>query len=312
MSIDIVNTGIDHVLNGMAIKYDWVQALISKIFPVTEDRDYSVCCAKQMVLADATGIANQNDVNGFLFKLSLATDTLDLFLEKDSVQIAQLNTATYGTPYALGSITYYTDQALLAGYSLEWSKVLSAHGAGNYRIRADYTTLGTPASYYSNDFILYTYSTSLANGTIRIESYMDGYIMRDDINYKGMNFVDMIRVRGWFGNPEEKLVTTNDIFANYSGEKRVVVQRKVNQVDEYMLEILPIPKCISDKIRYYHFLANTIYVSDYNYTNYDWGLQRIRVYKEEAFTFKYTKTTRGIVIRGKLTEQIQNLQKTNC
>ena len=310
--ITYINTGLDHLLNGMCDKFDILPMNNISIFPTDEDRGLDLCCVKQLVLADATGIDHQNDISSFMFQLAISTDTLVMYLQKDNVTIATLNTSTYGTYYALGSIVYYSDQSLLTGYILEWSKVLAAHGEGNYRIKVDYTSLGVTVNYYSNNFDLKTYSVNKANGTIRIDSIMNGYLMRERINYKGLNLPDSIRVRGWFGNPEEKIETTNDIYANYDGEKRVVVQRKVNQFDIYNLEILPLPKCLADKIRYYHFLANTVYITDYNSFNYDYLLQKKRIYKDSAFEFKYTSTTRGVIISGKLNEQIQDTEKTNC
>lgn len=312
--INFINYGADHVLNGMAFKWDLKTLIPGKLFPVEEDREYPLCCINQLVLADNTGIENQNDKSGFMFRVMSSSDTLEMYLEKNEVEMVHLNDNTYGTYYSIGSITFYTDQALLTGFILDWSKVLAgvSLGPGRYRVRVDYTTYTGTESTYSNNYILRTFSNDVADGTIRIESYMDGYMMRDRINYKGLNFVDMIRVRGWFGNPEEKIEVTNDIYANQGTEKRVVAQRKVNQLDVFMLETLPLPKCIADKIKYYHFFANTIYMSDYNILNYDYDLKRKRVYKDEAFTFKYTPTTRGIIIKGKLTEQIQDLQKTNC
>jgi len=310
--IYIENTGLNHVLNGMACKWNVITFQTGKLFPEEEDRDYDLCCNNQLVLADATGIANQNDVSGFMFKASAPTDTIALYLEKDEAQIAALNSSTYGTYYALGSIVFYPDQDLLSGYILNWSAVRTAHGIGNYRIRLDYTTYSGTTSSYSNNYILRTFSNEIADKTIRIESYMDGYMMRERINYKGLNFVDMIRVSGWFGNPEEKIEVTNDIFANQLLDKRVVVQRKVNQMDTYIIETLPLPKCIADRIRYYHFFGNTVYMSDYNILNYDYDLKRIRIYKDTAFDFKYTGTTRGVIIKGKLTEMVQDMQKTNC
>jgi hypothetical protein len=310
--ITITNTGLDHVLNGMCDKWDITTLQTTKLFPTEEDRDWDVCCIHQLVLADNTGTVHQNDVSGFMFQVAAATDTLDMYLDKNGVQVAQLNTSTLGTYYALGSIVYYSDQSLLTGYILEWSKVLAIHGIGNYQVRVVYNTFSGATTESSNIFTLRTFTASIANGTIRIESYMDGYIMKDRINYKGLNFPDMLRVRGFFGNPEEKIETTNDVYANYLGNKRVIVQRKVNQFDIYPFETLPVPKCVADKIRYYHFLGNTVYISDYNILNYDYNLQKKQVFKDEAFSFKYTGTTRGVIIKGKLNEAVQDLEKSNC
>src|ERR1035437_1499798 len=146
MAIDIINTGLNHKLNGMAVKFDIVGYTPAIIFPDDEDRGLAICCAEQLVLADNTGIINQNDVNGFMFKLAASTDTLSMFLERNGEQVAQLNNNTYGTYYAAGSITFYSDQILLTGYKLEWSKVLAAFGTGRYSVRVDYTTFGGSSS----------------------------------------------------------------------------------------------------------------------------------------------------------------------
>jgi hypothetical protein len=309
--IDVDNTGILHELKGMCSKWD-LNTYIPIIPPADVTNDLNLCCINQLVLADTSAIIYQNDVNSFMYNVGASSCTLTMYLQKNNITIATLNSSTYGTYYAKGSIVYYTDQSLLTGYVVEWSKVLALHGEGSYRIKFDYVAFGTTTTFYSNLFNLRTYSTARALGTIRIDSYMDGYMMRDNINYKGLNFPDMVRVRGWFGSAEEKYEITNDIYSTYNKEKRVVVQRKVNQYDIYDLETHPLPKCIADKIRYYHFFGNTVYLNDYNIFNYDDQLKQIRVYKGEAFDFKYTKTTKGIMISGKLTEQIQDLQKTNC
>ncbi len=309
--IDVVNTGIQHDLAGMCSKWD-LKTFIPITIETSTDDDLGLCCVNQLVLADTSGVIYQNDISSFMYNLGASTCTLTMYLQKNNTTIATLNSSTYGTYYAKGSIVYYTDQALMSGYIVEWSKVLALHGEGSYRIKFDYVSFGTTTTFYSNIFNLRTYSSSRALGTIRIDSYMNGYIMRDNINYKGLNFPDMLRVRGWFGSAEEKYEITNDIYSTYNKEKRVVVQRKVNQYDIYDLETHPLPKCIADKIKYYHFFGNTVYLNDYNIFNYDDKLKQIKVYKGEAFDFSYTKTTKGVIIKGKLTEQVQDLQKTNC
>ena len=314
MAVTLVNnTGLSHYLNGMAIKFDLTEYIPAKIFDVAEDdRGYDLCCIEQLVLADDTGIANQNDITGFMFRVGDITETLDIYLLKNGVQVAQINNSTYGTYYAINSITTYAGQELLTGVSLEWSKVLADFGEGVYQLQINYNGLFAASVEYSSKYRLRTYSNASAMGTIRIESVMNGYMLRERINYKDLNFVDMIRVKGFFGNAEEEVEVTNDVYATLAGENRVIAQRKVNQIDVYKLETHPLPKCLADKIKYYHFFGNTVYVSDYNYINYDYGLKRVRVYKDTAFEFTYTGTTRAVIIKGKLKEQIQDLQKTNC
>ena len=305
------NTGYEHYLKGFCCEAIANTKNIISIFPTEDERDFESCGYRNLVLADATEEANQNDVNSFLFKLASSSDTIVMTLQKDSVDVVALNDDTYGTYYALGSITYYDDQVLYAGYVLEWSKVLALHGIGNYRLKIEITSYGDSSTNYSICYLLHQFSNSLADKTIRIESKMNGYMLKSKMNYKGLNLPDMIRVDGYFGDAEEEQETVSDIFSSLNGQNRVVEQRKVNVIDIYNFETEMLPKCIADKIRYYHFLANEVYMSDYNSYNYDYDLKRIQVYKEDAFEFDYPKRNRSIIIKGKLKEKVQDNQKTN-
>jgi len=315
MAIITENTGKEHVLRGAT-----AEAIASVLEPVVlfteeDERGFDMCNYQNIVLADATGEENQNDINSFLFKLSNINDTLVLTLEKVGTiyDIVLDGSANLGTFYDKNTINYYDEQLLYTGYTLNWADVLAKanYGIGNYRIKAELTSFGSTTTSYSGCYTLREFSTAIADSTIRIESYMNGYMLRKGINYKGINLVDMIRVKGFFGDAEEEQTITNDLYASLSGEDRVVSQRKVNVLNIYNFETQMLPKCIADKIRYYHFFANEVYISDYNSDNYDYGIKRIKIYKEEAFEFEYPKISRKIIIKGKLKEQVQDNQKTN-
>ncbi len=310
--IIIRNSGNLMQLVGMTT--DLVATPMGKLqaLPITDDRDFKTCCYSNIVLTDGTGTGSlKNDISSFMFKCTTNSDTFTLQLFKDDTFLADLNDDNYGTFYDLGSIIYYLDQALMFGYTIDWTKVYNAEGEGNYKIVAVITSFGVDTTIASVNYKLMLYSQDNVEGTFRIYSKMNGYLMRTDMNYKGLNLPDMIRVPGFFGNATESLTITSDLFTTLNGDKRSVEVRKVNKIDIYQLYTLPLPKCIADSIINYHFLANEIYITDYNNINYDYSLNNIKVYKDEAFDFSYGMNNRLVIIRGKLKEAIQDNQKTN-
>jgi hypothetical protein len=312
MAVITLNTGREHNLKGMAAKWD--VSVLKDVVPFFEDTDkgFTDCCYQNLVFADSTGIETQNDINSFIFKVNRTTDVVTYKLYKGGVFLADITGTTYGTIYPVNSILYYEDQKFLAGLTIEWAKVYAAHGAGVYFIRATVTPVsGTATVADTINYTLWLYSDEKADKSIRIESIMNGYMLRSGINYTGLQFVDMIRVRGFFGRFQPEIETTNDIFETLEGQKKVVKQRKVQRSDIYELETLPLPKCIMEKITDYHFFADTLMITDFNFNNYDYNLLKKRVYLHENFELIYTDTSRYAYLRAKVKEQIKDNQKLN-
>ncbi len=317
MAVVTINTGNEHYLAGMAIKQVAYKKNEIDIFPEEDNRGLELCCYDNLVLADNSGglsaeeILYRNDVNSFMFNFNEG-DTVVFKLVKNGSDIATLNDNTYGTYYALGSITEYSGQELMSGYELEWKEVLNLHGRGVYNFKIEVTSFGSSDTVTSINYYLEQYSQDRASQTIRIQSVMNGYMRRSRINYKGIQLIDMVRVRGIFKPDIPDYVITNDLYASLGENERVVQQRKVNQVDNYSFETFPLLKCIANKIINYHFFGNEVYVSDYNVFNYSYTLKNIRVHKAEEFEYEYFDNIRSVSISGSLKEDIQDNEKTNC
>lgn len=312
MAVITTNTGREHKLKGMAAS--WTVDVLRDIEPFYKDeaKEFSDCCYQNLVLADNTGIETQNDVNSFIFKVNRTSDVVTYKLYKNGSFVANITGTTYGVIYPVNTILYYEDQKFLAGLTIEWYKVLALHGAGVYYIQATITPLsGTPTVAETINFILWEYSDEKADKYIRIESIMNGYMLRTGINYTGLQLLDMIRVRGFFGRFQPEIETTNDIFETLEGEKKLVKQRKVKRTDIFELETLPLPKCIMERITEHHFFADTLKITDYNYNNYDYQLLQKRVYLHEDYEMIYSPTSRYAYLRAKVKEQIQDNQKIN-
>jgi len=310
--INTYNSGNEHLLKGFLIKsLPTVQS--TDVFPSSASsdiREYKTsCCNPILVFADSGKDDNQNDVYSFMYNKKFPAANYTFFLQKDSEDIAALNDNTYGIYYSVGSITNATDQLKQTGYKLLWSRVLAAHGEGIYRIRINSTTFGPADNSYSEWFDLKTFSQAKAEGTIRIKSIHNGELLRTRLNYKGLDWTNTLRVRGYFGNAEEEVQITNDIYQKLGNSRMTVKQRKSVKIDIYSMEVYPCSKCVADDILNYHFFADKVFLSDFNASNYDYDLVNVDVYKEDSFDIEYPAKSRKIKITGKLKESIQDNEK---
>lgn len=310
MTVVTANTGYDAYLLGMATHsvVGCVQ-LLQLPFLLEDSRDWAIrCCSKNIVTADLSDDdLDKNDTLALMFNLTEDDDVVAFELFKNNVKVADINNQTLGRYWDIGSITYYPDQDLMCGVELDWNAVLTAYGEGEYFIRSTINGM----DYDTMPYTLIAYNIFKLDGTIKIESYMDGLILRKRMNYKGLNIRSTLRVKGCFGYIEKELTLENDLYSRYNANRRQLVQRKVNNVDIYNLELLPLHECMANEILDYHLFANEIYLSDYNANNYSYQYFRKMVFNEEAPELLYTKTSREVLIKAKLKEKIQDNEKRN-
>jgi len=310
MAIVTQNTGTDAYLLGMATKQNVeTMALLTLPFVIEDERDWDLrCCGENIVMASLTDSSlDKNDMTAFIFKMTRADDLFEIELYKDGVKIDDITDDSYGRYWNVGDITEYADQVLLCGIELDWNKVLAAHGIGNYYLNFLINLIDYPSYVYR----LYEFDIKKLNGYVKFESYMNGLLLRKRINYRDLNIRHTQRLKGVFGLVENEIETTNDMFTRNGSNNRELVQRKVNHIDIYTLETLPLLKCQSDDIFNYHFLANELYMSDYNAVNYSYDYIRKKVYIEDAPERKYSHSTREVIIVAKLKESIQDNEKRN-
>lgn len=200
----------------------------------------------------------KKDKSDFLFKKYLASDTIEFFLYKDGVEVAELNDDTLGTFYD-GFPSGNEEQQIYKGFLIDWSLVLAAHGSGDYYFKADLNVLGEESEYESRKFYLMPYSDLAANGTVRFESYQDGNIFGIPLDYTGLNWYSSLRINGSFGNPRPILESDE-----YENAQKVRVQIKETVSREWELQTKKISWEVVSALIYNGILANEILVSDYN------------------------------------------------
>ena len=238
--------------------------LVPQVFLEEEDRAFvAQCCYQNLTLAGGTE-PYQNDIKAILFKVFDPADTIEFFLELDEVEVAALNDNTLGTLFPVGG---FTTQPLLTGFKLEWSKVLIAHGPGNYRIRIERILLTGTDTLFTINYNLKTFTAELADQTIWIEWIQNGEIL-DELDYSGIDWFQSIRLPGFFGNKQTEF--EEDLFKDSNFQ---TFQIKNELTFPRLVEIGPIPSCIGD------FLpnlvqANIIQITDYNLRNHDYLLRQ--------------------------------------
>lgn len=289
------------------------QSICTVLTPPTSpnilSNDLQECCYKFLVLANGSSNDWENDINSFLYKRQTSTDTITFTLEKNGGSSGggsdiALTDNTYGIFYGFGSLTDYPDYK---GFQIQWDKVLALEGEGNYRLKVDMAFLSGNLTEYSVSFTLRTYSSKKANGTIRIQSIMNGYLKHTDFDYTGLNWKDGVRVNGFFGNRQPNYEKENLIMVN-----RVSQEVRKELINEYVMRTAFIPDCLTEPIIEYHALGNYLYITDYNLNNHSLKFINKKVVFESSETIPYDDRTRLAPVIFKFRDYVQDYQKSNC
>lgn len=277
--------------------------LVPQSFPDEEDRAFIArCCYDNLTLAGGSE-PFQNDISSFLFKAFDPIDTIEFFLEEDILgEVAVLNDNTLGTFFPIGS---FPTQPLLAGFKLEWEKVLAAHGEGNYKVRIERNLLTGNDILFSINYNLKTFSAELADNTIWIEWIQDGDII-DGLDYTGIEWFQAVRFPGFFGNKQTEF--EEEIFKDTNYQTS---QIKSELTFKRPIEIGPIPSCIADILPNLK-QANIIQITDYNKFNFDYSLQQKVVRLSDINETEYNNRFRYAVYNLIFTDSKENHIKINC
>lgn len=250
--------------------------------------------------------SRRNDKTSFLFKLFSANDTIDIKLFKDDVEIGFLNNNTYGTFYPMGSLSNgVPEQDFYVGYLIDWVNVLTAHGTGQYSIKATYTQFGSPVEFESVKYKLYNFDEYQADGSVRLVSYQNGNIESDEFNFTGMNWYQQIRFNGILWNKQSEFIEDS-----YFSSNRTITQIQDSIKNTYTLQIEFVQDSVSKYIIENNLLANEILVTDYNLTNttnYTDIPLAVSEISNTTELYYYNGRSHEIL----MTDRIQNIRKRN-
>ena len=306
MAVVTINTGFPHYFKGFQDSFLIGAKKSISAGVEEEDRGFDGCAMPNVVTAYPTDSndTDKNDYSQALFRLSTTSDTIKQELWRNGVKVADINDDTYGRYWDIGDITYYAGQELQAGCEISWLLVYNAFGVGNYQIKTEITPLvGDVISVNSVMYKLFVFDGARMNGSIRIESLMNGTTERNGIIYKGLNIKDVTRLPGIITEGQEEWEQVTDIYENERNE----VVRRSGKIDTFDLTTLPIPKCMSVRLTDYHAFADDLYISDYNIGNFSYDIIRKNVVKADAFdTESVDNQNRKVSIKGKFKEKQQN------
>lgn len=285
------------------------KALKLKLFkPLDEDdRGAKKCCEKVLVFASTSDSDTfKNDYKTIYFKRNIPTDVCNFELYKNGVKIADLNNSIYGEFTDFGDIEGKEDWKI---FTLDFRKVLINEGVGDYYMRSMISQFGQPA--LPNDTLCYQlreFSYKLANKTVRIESVHNGIMTSLDLDFKGVDLKDMIRVKGFFGNPTPKMSQDNIIHSDNS-----VHQLRQDTFYEYAFKSNMINYFASSELVDFHFKGYPIYISDYNIYNHSYNYKKLPVIIEDIDTPRYLneKRNRKAFFSAKFRDVIENDRKIN-
>ena len=270
---------------------------------VTEALDE--CCYQSPVLASSVDAEEfKNDINGFLFKRNFSSETITLTLQKNGITDLPIVNDDFGIYYDFGAFGDYPNYK---GIQIQWKKVLLLHGEGVYRLKVESTFVSGPTTTFSIPFKLNEYSQTKANGTFRIQSIMNRYLEHIDFDFTGLNWVDGLRVDGFFGNRQSEYEDEYIIFSN-----RNSMRNKTEMINNYSCQTMLIPDCITDQIIEYHNFSNKLLITDYNLNNH----KKTYVQKEVVFntmeTIEYNSATNFARIELKYKDFNQNYLGKFC
>lgn len=181
---------------------------------------------------------------------------------------------TYGEYYGFGD---FSERPLASVVYIDWATVADLMGFGSYTIKAEiFNGSELDSTPFSLCFNLRPFNCDTAHGTIRFETLQSGYI-HNGIDYRGLTYLassSILRPRSgmkqqirWYGIMLPDKPDEESDFIQMSNRKEAQIQQKVT--DKYKIELHRVHSAFGKHLTNDNFLANEIYVSDYNLNNYE-------------------------------------------
>lgn len=283
------------IFDGEAVSVEFVT--LQENTPVTPtlllpNKELFDCCGDKKLLALANdGVSNEeNDFFTFMDICSPTATAAIYKIYKNNVLVATISGGnTCGVDYPFGFQTVNNQKYV--GYKVEWYKVLDLYGAGTYKFELVVTDplLGN-GSIFSFDFKLCVYRDFLAETTIRLQWWQNGTIgsIADDkktVDYLGLNWVNQIRLPGFFGFPTAEYTKETIQYTNGAREWTFDEQEPI-----YMLKTKPFPAQIHNLFRISIMQSDRCIITDYNSRNAE-----KYVNKEIMFQTEYKPTWRPLM-----------------
>lgn len=273
--------------------------------PESPQEIFKECCYQHNVFADLNSSKDyKNDYSGFFHQRQVSNETVNFILYHfETTTEFPIIDSTYGQFYDFGS---FDTNSELKGVKVEWKKVLTAIGEGNFKIVKRINVAGVPVDIDSITFTLKQYSTLIADKTVRIDVVMNGKLEKTGVDFTGTSWKHSIRVPGFFGRREPQY--EEDILVNRSFEKR---QISMKQTNEWKFQTNQIPFCVTDEILDFILFGNDMYMNDYNLNNHSYNFIKFGVKFASNDGTKYGNRTRKAQLNITFNDKYENNIKRN-
>ena len=241
--------------------------------------------------------------------------------------------STYGTYYGFGSLCIPNWK----GYDISWRSILIAFGEGLYRFRITYNLFGNSGFLVSEPFCLKEWSCAGTDVTVRWETTIRGgrigSIIDDKrvfefccspvinnpntsgdlntttqpVNSGFVRWDDQIRVYAFFGREKTEYERVNVEYQN--GE---IIQVRNEAIQKFEYESALQPKWVHDRLKAYGMMADELYVTDYNWNNADYDIDKKRVVCDGSYEPEYHIDTRYSFVKVQFKEGFQNVIRDRC
>lgn len=244
----------------------------------------------------------ENDKSDFLYYGDPLVSNIQMTLQKNTdncsdetwVDKVTISNSAYGQYFAYGKShdflnSNFTDDfnKKYTGLVLNWKAVLTAFGAGFYRMKVTFTDTGATEtiSYDKRKFCLKNYHCNLANGTVRIETVNVGLrgSLSDQVNYidYSTGWSGQIRLDGVLRYRESGYNSEYTQFGQ--GQFNIQKPHIDEQKPKFTLSLKQIPGWMQWYASTNILQADSIVVTDYNLAN-DFVLTRMPLIKDGSFS----------------------------
>ena len=179
----------------------------------------------------------RNDYRAILITLLDAASTYTFSLVDSEGVETTLTDGLHGQLYPLG---FNSEQPLKVGFMIQWLRVYTLLGDGTYKIKVTQTNFGTTTETISHPFHVKVFNEMASNLTVKIETIHKGMILNGE-DYGGMEWANMIRIRGTFG-----AMTPNYEIDRLIDSNRADVDIQTTKYNTYTLSTELLPDYIGD------------------------------------------------------------------
>lgn len=223
-----------------------------------------------------------NDKSDFYFygtpNITAITMVLQQLIGGVWTDVETLFDSTFGKFFAFGQSPDFTATPFIddfgtqyTGIFLEWLKVYTIHGVGNYRMKIIYTDIfsATTTVYSKAQYCLKVWDCYNTDVTVKIEVFNSG--LRGTLDD---NTIQIDYSTGWFGELRlpgifyETKPTYNKEFNQYGDGDFNALKPIIHELQpKFLMDIRPVPGWMDWVLENYILLSDTINVTDFNTAN---------------------------------------------